>query len=41
MRGEPEAVSEDVQERYSDEARRRFAENRAAELSRARRARGR
>ena len=29
---EPEAVDEETQQRYSDEARRRFADSRAAEL---------
>ena len=32
MPGEPEAVDEETQQRYSDEARRRFADSRADEL---------
>jgi len=33
MRNEPEAISEEAQERYSSEARRRFEQSRAVELA--------
>ena len=33
MPGEPEAVDEETQQRYSDEARKRFADDRADELA--------